>query len=72
MDFKDIFEGPAAIQAVPMRFLNGLGMGGNSRASKSTPVRDRNYERKTSEATGDEEQVELIRRQRMTNGIECV
>mmetsp|Transcript_1743 Transcript_1743/g.4202 ORF Transcript_1743/g.4202 Transcript_1743/m.4202 type:complete len:260 (+) Transcript_1743:399-1178(+) len=72
VDFKDIFEGPAAIQAVPMRFLNGLGMSGNNRASKSPAIRDRNYDRKSSEATGDEEQAELIRRQRMTNGIECV
>ena len=32
MDFRDIFEGPAAVQAVPMSFLRGVtGSGGRTR-----------------------------------------
>lgn len=74
MDFADIFDGPAAIRAVPQQLWNGLGMSGNNRSSRSPAIRDRNYDRKSFEAAGDgdEEQAELIRRQRMTNGIECV
>ncbi len=63
VDFRDIFEGPAAIQAVP-RSMWRLGMakvGGKSDNSKDSP--DRNDRRGSSSHVNDEEDDSLIRRQ---------
>ena len=44
MDFRDIFEGPAAIQAVPMSFLRGMtSLGGRVRNGVNKSF-DENYD----------------------------
>mmetsp|Transcript_20159 Transcript_20159/g.43443 ORF Transcript_20159/g.43443 Transcript_20159/m.43443 type:complete len:266 (-) Transcript_20159:1116-1913(-) len=70
VDFQDIFDGPAAITAVPVRRIFAEGMRGIGLSG------GRGVDRKLSTDAGgklsfdelDEEEVAMVRRQRMTNG----
>jgi hypothetical protein len=68
VDFQDIFDGPAAIQAIPVRKiiaegLRGMGVSSGSVSSERSA--------KGSRAAGmdlNDEEIALVRRQRMLNG----
>lgn len=83
VDFQDIFDGPAAIQAIPVarklisQGLKGMGVssgGGNDNdddkrrySGKNSPVRTQRVTR-GSELDLSDEEIALVRRQRMLNG----
>ena len=70
VDFQDIFDGPAAIQAVPMSMWRGLGMMGGkggvgNGASKGSFDRESDRRKRgMTNGNGEEEEEALYRRQR--------
>lgn len=68
VDFNDIFDGPAAIQAVPMHLWRGMGLGGGIRSNGNKGSFDNEHEkRRNSEVSSIDSQDEsLVRRQRIT------
>ncbi|KAL7540557.1 hypothetical protein ACHAXR_010199 [Thalassiosira sp. AJA248-18] len=86
VDFQDIFDGPAAIHAVPLHMWRGLGIGGGAGGRGATNGGkgsydakgsfDEQYDRRRQQEKAEEEEgnEELIRRQRIpkSNGLEMV
>lgn len=80
VDFRDIFEGPAAIQAIPMRQIISKGLRGMSISPRNNNDgggddggnERRQYTTKSSNDADDlelnDEEIALVRRQRMQNG----
>lgn len=78
VDFRDIFEGPAAIQAIPVRQIISKGLRGMSISPRNNSggIDDgnerRQYITKSSNDADDmelnDEEIALVRRQRMQNG----
>ncbi len=74
VDFQDIFDGPAAIQAVPMSMWRGMVKGSKSSAN-GVPKGSfdvENDRRRRGADNGEEEEEALYRRQRSPYVMETV
>jgi len=75
VDFQDIFDGPAAIQAIPVRRIISQGLRGMGVSSGSDSSGDGDKKRRISTKGShdadmelNDEEIALVRRQRMLNG----
>mmetsp|Transcript_32903 Transcript_32903/g.49042 ORF Transcript_32903/g.49042 Transcript_32903/m.49042 type:complete len:103 (+) Transcript_32903:1-309(+) len=75
VDFQDIFDGPAAIQAIPVRRIISQGLRGMGVSSGSDNGGDGDNKRRISNKGShdadmelNDEEIALVRRQRMLNG----
>jgi len=73
VDFQDIFDGPAAIQAIPVRKiiaegLRGMGVSSGSGDSDGDKKRYNGKGSRDADMDLNDEEIALVRRQRMLNG----
>ena len=78
VDFQDIFDGPAAIQAIPIRQmiskgLRGMGVsprndGGGDGEKRRSSIGDKVSRDADADIELNDEEIALVRRQRMLNG----
>jgi hypothetical protein len=71
VDFRDIFDGPAAIQAIPISMWRGLGLGafGGKNGVKGSNNREKDKWRASSYDDEEEEEEFVTRRQRKKSNL---